>query len=121
MIGKPHRDHARAGRFDLPEKRAGIADSCNGNDAFAFQGIHRQRTRGSIRALKIVLHQVDYRDIDFRLVTFKHRGTASFLGMIMQSPFGPLQLQDGWFKHGTAVGAAVIMHWSVADAAHRGG
>jgi preprotein translocase subunit YajC len=67
-----------------------------------------------------VVHQVDYRDVDFRLVTFKHRGTASFLGMIMQSPFGPLQLQDGWFKHGTAVGAAVIMRWSVADAAHRG-
>lgn len=48
-----------------------------------------------------------YPTIRVRFTVYRHKGSTHFLGLVMESPLGPLRLDDSWFKPGRTVAAAL--------------
>ena len=55
-------------------------------------------------------HEIDYRDVEFGLTTevVSKSGTRHFRGIVLETPVGPLHLQDQYFESGLEAAAAII-------------
>ena len=54
------------------------------------------------------VHALRYEDVEFKLKTWSTRSATHFGGIVLESPLGPLHLEDGYFKPGTNAAAAIL-------------
>jgi hypothetical protein len=53
-------------------------------------------------------HHLRYADVEFGLTRWTGKSGAHFEGIVLESPLGPLRLEQGYFDQGRAAAAAIL-------------